>query len=177
MTWWSGRQRESASAVPKPWQADQRSTTELQPLPIEEVQGQIEALKAEHRSIAIVAAESTPVRSHVAEIAKATGFVPVILKSARDVCRLAPTSAPIILETSDDVALLCQVVYRLYMSWMPGTPPGIIALLSYEVMERNPSVATWDINGGAALICLLSPEDAPSLRTVLKRVQDVTTER
>jgi hypothetical protein len=112
--------------------------------------------------------ENSTVRKHVASTARRAGYNPVILEGSRKLTQIEPTSSPLILETDNDVALLCQIVYKLYMTWPANTNPGIIALLSYAAMEHNPSVCVWEINGAAALVCLLAPDDSDSLMSILK---------
>lgn len=106
-------------------------------------------------------------------VLKSIGIDYTILHPARLVCRqvLSPSDI-VLLETGDDAAKLAQIVYELYKNAaVPGFSPGIIGIASAETIERNPSLAFWLIDGGAALICLLTPDTVINeLPAIIKRL-------
>jgi hypothetical protein len=122
----------------------------------------------------IIAADNPKIRDRLKAVVEKEGYQPTILKHARDLWRMPPTDHPILLETGDDVALMCQLVYELYRIYAPDMAPWIIGFLSTDAMNRNPSIGLWSIRDAAALVALLPSDDRQLdmwIVSALRRIQ------
>ena len=66
----------------------------------------------------------------------------------------------VIIETAGDIARLTQSVYEFYTSTGAIDTLPIVALVRAKDVERNPALASWDIDGHAALLSLSRIEDS-----------------
>ncbi|MDQ2733285.1 MAG: hypothetical protein M3Y56_16670 [Armatimonadota bacterium] len=104
----------------------------------------------------IIGADNQRVRSHLAKILSASGLDAETLASSSSLDSMSLTPRDVILlETNDDVAALMQKVYNIYSACSTGEAPQIIGFVSSKVLDKNPALGWWEIDGHAALAALL----------------------
>jgi len=107
----------------------------------------------------VVAVDRDDLRTRIVEILEGSGYSPTVLPSSEKLRHpFVPKENTFIIIGTEDVAALNQIVYHLYKSFGESVRGSIIAIVSEETMERNPRLGFWDIDGGAALGCLLIAE-------------------
>ena len=84
------------------------------------------------------------------------------------ILRVHPSELPLLdprywrlsfLETGTDAALLTQIVYELHQRWPDyRSNAGLVPIASEAVLEANPSLTFWGIDGLAAVLSVLSRE-------------------
>jgi hypothetical protein len=128
----------------------------------------------ETQRVVIVASDNKKRRSLLKAAVEQAGYHPKVLGSSLELCRMPPTPLTTLLETDDDVARLCQIVYELDREHrIQQVYLTVFGFLSTDAMNRNPSINNWCIGNAAALVALWDPDDreVPSyLATMLKRI-------
>lgn len=113
-----------------------------------------------------VSIPNSELRSVIIEILQKTGFTPVIITSWYEFLRADLIYEFAIIDTNDDVAALCQVVYELYRKSKAKAALPIFALLSRAAQLNNPSLEFWLVDGHAAIFSLLTADDPELLLSV-----------
>jgi hypothetical protein len=108
----------------------------------------------ETKSPVVVAVDEPNLRRTLTDALVAAGYEVTMVVPAYELCNRPVPKAVIVLETKDDVAMLTQIVYELYMASPRERPPAILAILSLAVINAHPSVALWMIHGHVALLSL-----------------------
>lgn len=119
----------------------------------------------------VVAVDREDLRTRIVEILEGRGCSPTVLPSSEKLRHsFVLKENMLIIIGTDDVAALNQIVYRLYKSFGESVRGSIIAIVSEETAERNPRLGWWDIDGKAALLCLLTENDLDGITRLIEHV-------
>lgn len=120
----------------------------------------------------VVAIDRDDLRTRVVEILEGVRYSPTVLPSSEQLRHpFVPKENMLIIIGTDDVAALNQIVYCLYKSFGEAVRGSIIAIVSEETAKRNPRLGWWNIDGKAALLCLLTEEGLDGISRLIQHIQ------